>query len=105
FVYRIGLYAGMLAAALGGVDAFVFTGGIGENSAIIRERIAETLSWLGAELAPALNSEGRQVVSRPKCHLTLYVSPTDEELMIAKHTLDLISNASAKGAADRATAN
>ena len=48
FVYRIGLYAGMLAAALGGVDAFVFTAGIGENSAGIRARIAEKLGWLGA---------------------------------------------------------
>ena len=56
FVYRIGLHAGMLAAALGGLDAFVFTAGIGENSAAIRARIAEKLAWLGAELDPAANA-------------------------------------------------
>ena len=50
FVYRVGLYAGTLAAALGGLDAFVFTAGIGENSAVIRARIVEKLAWLGAEL-------------------------------------------------------
>jgi acetate kinase len=91
FVYRIGLFAGMLAAALGGLDAFVFTGGIGENSAIIRERIAGTLTWLGSELDPAMNREGRRVISRPDSRVALYVIPTDEELMIAKHTLALIS--------------
>ena len=58
FVYRVGLYAGMLAAALGGLDAFVFTAGIGENSAAMRARIAERLAWLGAELDPAANDAG-----------------------------------------------
>ena len=52
FVYRVGLYAGMLAAALGGLDAFVFTAGIGENSVVVRARIAEKLAWLGAVLDP-----------------------------------------------------
>ena len=56
FVYRVGLHAGMLAAALGGLDAFVFTAGIGENSAAMRARIAEQLAWLGAELDPAANA-------------------------------------------------
>ena len=58
FVYRVGLYAGMLAAALGGLDAFVFTAGIGENSAAIRARVAEKLHWLGAELDDAANAAG-----------------------------------------------
>ena len=57
FAYRVGLYAGMLAAALGGVDAFVFTAGIGENSATMRARIAERLQWLGATLDPAANAK------------------------------------------------
>jgi acetate kinase len=59
FIYRIGLHAGMLAAALGGLDAFVFTAGIGENSVSLRSRIAETLNWLGAKLDPDAT---RQVV-------------------------------------------
>ena len=59
FVYRIGLCAGMLAAALGGVDGFVFTAGIGENSASIRARVAERLSWLGAKLDRKANSARR----------------------------------------------
>ena len=58
FVYRVGLHAGMLAAALGGLDAFVFTAGIGENSPIIRARIVEKLGWLGAGLDRAANAAG-----------------------------------------------
>ena len=59
FVHRIALNAGMLAAALGGLDAFVFTAGIGENSATIRARVAEKLAWLGVELDPAANADAR----------------------------------------------
>ena len=65
FAYRVGLYAGMLAAALGGVDGFVFTAGIGENSPRMRARIAERLAWLGAELDPAANAAGASRISRP----------------------------------------
>jgi acetate kinase len=90
FVYRIGLNAGMLAAALQGVDAFVFTGGIGENSAGIRARIAEKLAWLGVTLDPAENSGHAQLISRPDSRVAVYVIPTDEELMIAQHTLLLL---------------
>ncbi len=66
FVYRIGLNAGMLAAALGGLDAFVFTAGIGENSASIRARVAEKLSWLGVDFRPAgkRRSENRSYRNR-----------------------------------------
>jgi len=66
FVYRIGVCAGMLAAALGGLDAFVFTAGIGENSAGIRARIAEKLEWLGAELDAKTNAGRKLLVSRPE---------------------------------------
>ena len=59
FVYRIGLHAGMLAAALGGLDAFVFTAGIGERSAVIRARIAERLAWLGVVFDPVANDAGK----------------------------------------------
>jgi acetate kinase len=90
FVHRCGLYAGELAAALGGIDAFVFTAGIGERSAPIRARIAERLRWLGAELDPAANEAGATCISTPTSRVALLVVPTDEELMIARHTLALV---------------
>ena len=90
FVYRIGLSAGMLAAALGGLDAFVFTAGIGENSTMIRSRVAEKLAWLGALCDPVANGAGKSVVSQAQSKVALYVVPTDEELMIARHTLALL---------------
>ena len=90
FVYRIGLNAGMLAAALQGIDAFVFTAGIGENAARIRARIAEKLAWLGVVLDPAENSRHARLISRSDSRTPVYVVPTDEELMIAQHTLSLL---------------
>ncbi len=92
FVYRVGLYAGMMAAALGGVDAFVFTAGIGENSVNLRARITERLAWLGAVLDPTANSTHMQEISSSESRIGLYVIPTDEELMIARHTLGVLSN-------------
>jgi len=90
FVYRIGLFAGTLAAALGGLDAFVFTAGIGENSPSLRARVAAKLSWLGVKLDEAANAGRRQLISTPHSAVAVYVIPTDEELMIAKHTLALV---------------
>ena len=90
FVYRVGLHAGMMASAMGGVDAFVFTAGIGENSVNLRARIAEKLGWLGASLDPAANAAHNQEISSPESRIVLYVVPTDEELMIARHTLEVI---------------
>ncbi|MDA9432260.1 acetate/propionate family kinase [Bradyrhizobium sp. CCBAU 51627] len=92
FAYRIGLNAGMLAAALQGLDAFVFTAGIGENSATIRARVAEQLGWLGVALDPLENSRHAQLISRSGSLIPVYVVPTDEELMIAQHTLSLLMN-------------
>jgi acetate kinase len=97
FVYRAGLNAGLLAAALQGIDAFVFTAGIGENSAGIRERIAEKLAWLGVALEPAANTVHAQKISRPDSRVPVYVVPTDEELMIAQHTLALLMNRKPSG--------
>lgn len=91
FVHRIALNAGMLAAALSGLDAFVFTAGIGENSALIRARVAEKLAWLGAVFDSAANRAGKSLISRPQSKVALYVIPTDEELMIARHTLALLA--------------
>jgi len=97
FVHRVGLHAGMLAAALGGLDAFVFTAGIGENSVTMRARIAEKLAWLGAVLDPVANAARETLISRHESRVALLVVPTDEELMIARHTLTLLS----KPGADR----
>ena len=91
FVHRIALNAGMLAAALGGLDGFVFTAGIGENSISIRSRIAKRLAWLGAELDSGANENHSTRISRSESRITLYVVPTDEELMIARHTLSVIA--------------
>lgn len=79
----------MLAAALQGVDAFVFTAGIGGNSESIRARIAERLGWLGVSLDPAANAGQSLLISRPGT-TPVYVVPTDEELMIAQHTLSVL---------------
>ena len=91
FVYRAGLSAGTLAAALGGLDAFVFTAGIGENSASIRARIGEKLGWLGVKLDPAAKAAHGSLISANESRVAVYVLPTDEELMIARHTLALLS--------------
>jgi len=89
FLHRVALNTGMLAAALQGIDAFVFTAGIGENSDGIRARIAERLGWLGFALDPAENGRHALRISRPASK-PIYVVPTDEELMIAQHTLSLL---------------
>jgi acetate kinase len=90
FVYRIVLFTGLLAAAMGGIDAFVFTAGIGENASGIREAVIRRLSWLGLELNPAANAAGGPRISRQGARVACYVVPTDEELMIARHTLDVL---------------
>ena len=88
FVYRIALFAGMLAAAMGGIDGFVFTAGIGENAPAIREAVAQRLSWLGLELDPDANASGEAAHLAQRSRASpCYVIPTDEELMIARHTL------------------
>ena len=92
FVYRATLHAGMLAAAMQGLDAFVFTAGIGENSAAIRARIVERLEWLGLSLDPTENERNALRISRAGGRTPVYIVPTDEELMIAQHTLSLLWN-------------
>jgi acetate kinase len=97
FVYRVGLWAGTLAAALGGLDAFVFTAGIGENSPSMRARIAAKIAWLGCALDPIANKKNASMISGSSSRIPIYVVPTDEELMIARHTLSVLSNS--KGSA------
>ena len=89
FVHRVSLYAGLLAAALRGLDAFVFTGGIGENAAIIRARIAASLAWLGAELDEEANLADAFRISRKGSQVALFRVRTDEELVIARETVRL----------------
>jgi acetate kinase len=91
FVYRIALNAGMLAAALNGLDAFIFTAGIGENSAHIRARVAQRLAWLGVEFDNAANRTGGPLISKPHSKVAVYMIGTDEELMIARHTVLLLA--------------
>ena len=86
FVYHIGRELGSLAAALGGLDAIVFTGGIGENSAVIRRRVCRDGAWLGIELDEEANAAGGPRISSEGSHVSAWVIPTNEELMIAKNT-------------------
>src|SRR5262245_33581066 len=90
FVYRIVLFTGLLAAAMCGIDALVFTAGIGENAPGIREAVVRRLTWLSLELDPAANAGGGPRISRQGARVASYVIPTDEELMIARHTLDVL---------------
>jgi acetate kinase len=90
FTYRISLFTGMLAAAMGGVDAFVFTAGIGENAPAIREAAMKRLSWLGIRISAQANGKNATCISRKGARVRCFVIPTDEELMIATHTLRLL---------------
>ena len=90
FVYRAAKEIGALAAALGGVDGIVFTAGVGENSAEIRQRICTASSWLGIELDEAANARKATQISSPQSKVSVWVIPTNEELMIARHTGELL---------------
>jgi acetate kinase len=90
FIYRIVLSAGMLAAAMDGIDGFVFTAGIGENAPAIREAVVKRLAWLGLNLDAEANGKGDLRISSEDSRVACYVIPTDEELMIARHTLRVL---------------
>ena len=91
FVYRIARELGSLAAALGGLDAVVFTAGIGENSAALRERVCKDASWLGVALDTEANQRGEPRISTRGSRMEAWVIPTNEELMIARHTRALVA--------------
>lgn len=93
FIYRIGRELGSLAAATQGIDALVFTAGIGEHSALIRERVCRQARWLGVELDPAANAAGGPLLSTADSKVSAWVIPTNEELMIARHTRTAIAGA------------
>lgn len=92
FVYRIRKELGGLAAVLGGLTAVVFTAGIGEHAPEIRERICEDFQWLGIELDKEANRRSGPKISMPKSAVSVWVIPTDEEIMIARHTLAIIGD-------------
>jgi acetate kinase len=90
FCYQAKKFLGALAAALGGLDALVFTGGIGEHAAPVRERICEDLEFLGIRLDTDRNAAHAPVISSDDAAVTVRVVPTDEDLMVARHTRRLI---------------
>jgi len=91
FVYRIGRELGSLAGALGGLDAVVFTGGIGEHAVAIRERVCHAAAWLGVELDSTANAAGDSRISTAASRITAWVIPTNEELMIAQDTMAILN--------------
>jgi len=97
FIYRIGRELGSLAAATEGVDALVFTAGIGEHSALIRERVCGAARWLGVEFDPAANAGGGPRISTAGSKVSAWVIPTNEELMIARHTRAVVGSAAGAG--------
>jgi acetate kinase len=90
FVYRIGRELGSLTAALGGLDALVFTGGIGEHAVAIRERVCRDAAWVGVELDTVANGKSGPRISTAASRVAAWVIPTNEELMIARHTRALL---------------
>ncbi|TCO80348.1 acetate kinase [Plasticicumulans lactativorans] len=91
FCYRIARELGSLAAALGGLDALVFTGGIGEHAAAVREQVCRRAAWLGVDLDAEANAAGRALISTADSRVVVAVVPTDEEGVIAAHTRRLVS--------------
>jgi len=90
FVYAMTKYVGAYASVLGGLDAFVFTAGIGENSPPLRDALCRKLEWLGLKLEPQANAAGGPRISTPDSGVSVWVIPTNEELMIAQHTVALL---------------
>jgi acetate kinase len=95
FVFRIRRELGGLAAALGGIDALVFTGGIGENSRLVRRRVCEGMGWIGIDLDNAANEAGALAISAPLSRTAVLVIPTNEELVIARATQAHLARAAA----------
>jgi acetate kinase len=80
-----------LAAVLAGLDAIVFCGGIGEHAAKVRESVLENMEWIGVELDRQANLAGAQVISSQRSRVRVFIIPTDEEAMIARHTMALLN--------------
>jgi acetate kinase len=91
FVYRIGRELGSMAAALGGLDALVFTAGIGQRAAEIRRQVCEQAVWLGVDLNQSANLAGGAQITKSDSCTSAWVIPTDEDLMIARHSWTLLN--------------
>ena len=91
FCYRIVREVGSLAAAIGGLDALVFTGGIGERAAAVRQKVCRELGWFGLELDAAANAADAVRISAAESRVATLVLPTNEEWMLARHTAQLIA--------------
>jgi acetate kinase len=90
YCYAITRHAGSLAAALGGLDALAFTGGVGENAAPIRARVCRELAWLGLDFDVSANERAGPLLTKAGSKVAAYVIPTDEERVIARHTARLL---------------
>jgi acetate kinase len=91
FTYRIALFAGQLTAAMRGLDGFIFTAGIGEHAPSIRQAVLRQLDWLGVKIDREANAQNAPCISARGSKVGCYVIPTDEELMIARHTWRVVS--------------
>lgn len=98
FVFRARREIGAMAAVLGGLDAIVFCGGIGENSRLIRESMLEAMEWLGVELDLDRNRENAEIISSDRSAVRAFIIRTNEELMIARHTQQLLTRAGSSAA-------
>ena len=90
FCYSLVREIGSMAAALGGIDALVFTGGIGEHASVVRAKVCAQLGWLGVDFDAAANMAGRSVLTKPESPARVWVIPTNEELVITRHTARLV---------------
>ncbi|HET7754676.1 MAG TPA: phosphoketolase [Anaeromyxobacteraceae bacterium] len=104
FVYRIARELGSLAAAMGGLDAVVFTGGIGENAAAIRERVCHDAAWLGVDLDASANAAGGPRITTERSRARAWIVAADEELTIARQARRLLDLDAAKGEEPAVTA-
>ncbi|MGN6454165.1 MAG: acetate/propionate family kinase, partial [Steroidobacteraceae bacterium] len=96
FIYRVAKEVGAITAVLGGLDALVFTAGIGENSPVIRQRACKACAWLGIDLDEQANTANRLRISRATSSVGVWMIPTNEELMIARHTGRLLASPEAR---------
>ena len=92
YIYQLRKHLGALVATLGGLDYLVFTGGIGENSGVIRNELCEKLRYLGVNLLDDLNDKSDAVISDNTSSITVWVVHTNESLMLARHAFDTVNH-------------
>jgi acetate kinase len=93
FVFRVRRELGGMTAILSGLDALAFCGGIGENAWRVRERVLSGFQWIGIELDEARNRAGEMIISSDRSRVRVFIIPTNEEAMIARHTLAMVEAA------------